>query len=278
MLLLANAELFDQYIAKAAATYVQFDAEAYQARRESDAGEYIRIGSTAVIQITGPTTYKYDFWSYYMGGTSYQGLSAKLNAANADTAVQKIVLLFDTPGGEVTGLQEIAGQIKASDKNITAFVDPCCASAGLWMASQCSRIVGIPSAEIGSLGVQAVAGSYAERLKKDGIDVTIFRAAISPDKNLGHPYEAMSDTAREYIQERVDKKGEQFVATVAAGRGVPEAVVREQFGKGRMLDAEDAVKVGLMDGIMSLSSLLAENTTQPTPTQRRHAMVRRPRS
>lgn len=216
------------------------------------------VDSTAIVQINGPLSYKYDFWSWLMGGASYQGLSAQLSAIENDSSVDRVILVMDTPGGEVTGITELAEQIASSTKQVIAFIDPCCASAGLWIASQADRITGVKSLEIGSLGVQAMTVSYAEMFKKAGIDISIFRAAISPDKNLGHPYEPMNDDAKEYIQGRVDKYGQAFVSMVAKGRGKDDKYVMENFGKGRMLDAEEAMAVGLIDDVTTWGALMAE--------------------
>jgi len=279
-LLLANIDAYDDWIARAALRQQAFSDEAFMASRHTDAAEFDIYGTDAVIGVQGPLTYRYDMWSWYFGGTSYVGLSSKLMAAIANTNIERIVMVFDTPGGEVTGLPELARTIKDSPKPIVAVVDPCCASAGVWLASQASRIVSIESGEIGSLGVQCVAKSYTEALKQAGIDVQIFRAAISPEKNLAHPYEPLDDKAKAYLQDRVDRKGEQFVAAVAAGRGVTEAAVLEKFGQGRMLESAEALNVGFIDAVGSVASVLAEGTkkTVSATTGRRSAKLSTARS
>ena len=258
-LVLANMELYQNWIAKGAAKFTAYEAESYQAGMQQDMAEYHMAGSDAIIQIAGPLSYKYDFWTWLTDGSSYQGLMAQLAAANANTSVNRVILLMDTPGGEITGLPEAARAIAQSSKPVVAMVDPCCASAGLWLASQASRIVSIESGEVGSLGVQCMAVSYAKMFEAEGLDVRLVRAAISPEKNLAHPYEPLTDSAMEYLQGRVDRAGEKFIATVAAGRNVSEADVLANFGQGRMLDADEAIAVGLIDEIGSLGGLLSES-------------------
>lgn len=217
----------------------------------------LMVGSDAIIQVTGPLSYKYDFWSWYCDGCSYQGISTKLDAAMGSLDCKRIVMIFDTPGGEVTGLPELARKIRECGKETVAVVDPCCASAGLWLATQCQSIVCIESGEVGSLGVQCTAVSYAKMLEEEGIDVRIIRASISPDKNAAHPYEPMNEKALAYLQSRVDKMGERFVADVAAGRKCKPDAVLEKFGKGKMLDADEALAAGLIDSIGTLAGVLA---------------------
>lgn len=270
MLVLAHVERYQEWISRASLQPI--DASAFQAASEMDGVSFKAIGDDAVIEVTGPLSYKMDFWSWMMGGASYTSIRKQVRAAENDEDIQRIVMIFDTPGGEVTGIVELAKVLRDCKKEIVAFVDPLCASAGLWLASQCDSILSTESGEIGSLGVQAIAFSQAEYLKKTGLDVKVIRAAISPDKNLGHPYEDLGEKAVEYLQERVDKKGVQFVEAVASGRGVTEKKVKEQFGKGRMLDADEALAVGLIDGISSLEDALYKK--KPTGKRKRRASLR----
>lgn len=267
-LLLANMDAYQAWFQRGAAKFTGFDEVSYQASAAADMGEYHVSGSDAVIQVVGPLTYKYDFWSWYMGGSSYQGIMAQLAAIEANADVRRVIMLMDTPGGEVTGVAEASRAIKACSKPVVALVDPCCASAGLWLASQTSRIVSIESGEIGSLGVQCMAVSYAEMMKEQGIDVRLIRASVSPDKNLAFPYEPLDDKAVAYLQDRVDRAGQRFVDAVAAGRNVSSKDVLAKFGQGRMLEAGEALDAGLIDDIGTLASVLAESRTSAISSAR----------
>lgn len=258
-LLLANLDLYQAWVDRGAAKFSGYDDDAYQASAAMDMNEYHLAGTDAVIPVVGPLTYKYDFWSWYMGGTSYQGLMSQIQAAEGNGDVRRIILLMDTPGGEVTGVSEAGRAIKNCSKPTVAMVDPCCASAGLWLASQAKRIVSVESGEIGSLGVQCMAVSYSAMMEKAGIDIKLIRASISPDKNLAFPYEPLGEKATEYLQDRVDRAGQRFVDAVADGRNVTSEDVLAKFGKGKMLEASEAVEVGLIDEIGTLSGLLAES-------------------
>lgn len=251
-IILADIARYEDCIAKAAMR-LQATQPDFQAKRI----ELQRAGSDAIIPVTGPLVYREDFWSWMMDATDYESIRIRLEMAAMDPEVSRVILVFDTPGGEVTGLTEIASLLGSYGKPTVAVVDPLCASAGLWIASQCDSIVSVPSGEIGSLGVQAVHASYYEMFKKTGLDIKVFRASISPEKNLGHPYEDRSESADKYMQARVDKWGMRFVETVASGRGVTTEEVLSKFGKGQMLDSDDAKAVGLIDEIGSLRSVLA---------------------
>lgn len=255
MLLLADLDKYAEYVAKNVARI-----SAMEARYDPSEGEteYHKMGSNAVIQVVGPLSYKSDFWTWYMGGVSYKSLCQKIAAANANADIKKIVLAFDTPGGEVTGCQMAARTIRESAKPIEAAIDSTCASAGLWLASQCTKITCVESGEIGSLGVQGVVTTVAKMLEMAGVEKTVFRSSISPDKNLGSGVEPLTDEAKEYFQARVDKWGEAFLGDVAVGRGVSREVALDKFGKGRMMFADEALEAGLIDAIGSLDSVLSD--------------------
>lgn len=273
MFLLANLESLQEHIELALRKHagVPFDAAALRKWEEMDACQYAVVGSDALIEVSGPTSYKPSMWAWYYGGCSYLGLQARMEAAIKDETVTRLVLVFDTPGGQVTGLAECAAFVKNCGKPTVALVDPQCASAGLYIASQCNRIVSIPSGEIGSLGTQGTFVSYAEMYKKMGLDIYILRADISPDKNALHPYEPLNKAGLKDMQARIDKMGEAFVAAVAEGRKTDRAGVLANFGQGRMLDADEALKVGLIDEIGTMKSVLAESVSVAKDSRRKNS-------
>lgn len=273
MLLLADLERYTARLLRAG----EIDAGArdrFEARNTEES--FTLVGSTALIQVGGAISYTSDFMSWFYGGSCYTDIQQKLRMANMDPDVKRIVMIFDTPGGDVTGCRETARMIKSSAKPVDAMIDPECASAGLWLASQCRSITSIESGEVGSLGVQSMLRSVYRDLKESGIDIAVIRAAISPDKNLGHPYEEMTDEAKAVRQNRADKWGEAFLADVASGRGVTRDVALEKFGKGKMFYADEAIEVGLIDRIGTLESVLAENQPmqQPKKPSARYAAMR----
>ncbi len=111
--------------------------------------------------------------------------------------------------------------------------------------------------------------------EEEGIDVAIIRSDISPDKNIGHPYEPMDDEAKKYLQERVDRIAQVFISDVCAGRGCTPEHAKENFGKGRMLDCNQAMDVGLIDEVGTLASVLTEQTSSTRKRTNARLMHRR---
>lgn len=260
-LLLANESRYEAHAQRSMAVKAA-TGEVYAARDEGPKLEV--VGNVAVIQVSGGLTFRNDFWSWLFGGCSYEDIQAQIAMAENSTLVDRVILRFDTPGGEVTGIMECADTIFNCKKHTTAVVDPECASAGLWLASQCKSLVSVRSGMVGSLGVQAVTKNYYKMMQEAGIDVKIFRASISPNKNMGHPYEARTENADAELQVIVDKWGDRFVNAVARGRKVTADTVLAKFGQGKMLEASEAIDAGLIDGYGTIQSVLSNNRKSAT--------------
>ena len=94
--------------------------------------------------------------------------------------INQIILYLDTPGGQALGVEELVSDIAkaAARKDITAYVDGLCASAGFWIASPATRIIATRSAEVGSLGVFILHADFSRALDQAGITPTFVVARI----------------------------------------------------------------------------------------------------
>jgi signal peptide peptidase SppA len=213
--------------------------------------------SIAVIPVTGVIEHHSDWMMEMFGGTSVDGLRDMLRGAMADPDVRAIVLDIDSPGGTVAGVPELADEIRAmrgGDKPIVAVANAFAASAAYWLGAQADELVVAPSAQVGSIGVYAMHQDISGMLAQDGIDVTLVSAG--PHKVEGNMFEPLTDEARADLQSRVDESYGMFVEAVAAGRRVPTAQVKADFGGGRMVTAKAAVKAGMADRVGTLDDTL----------------------
>ena len=83
---------------------------------------------------------------------STRRLAQVVTALAADPSIATIVLDCDSPGGSCTGVVEAADAVYAAakKKRVVAIVNPLCASAAFWIASQASEVIAVPSADIGT--------------------------------------------------------------------------------------------------------------------------------
>ena len=215
------------------------------------------FGVAALIQIYGVISQRMSLMSDISGGCSTQKLTSQFRAALADPGVKAIVFDVDSPGGAVEGVPELAEEIYKSrgKKKTIAVVNSLCASAAYWLACSADELVVTRSGQVGSIGVFCAHEDVSAALEKMGVKVSLISAGKF--KTEGNPYEPLSDEARAAIQQKVDAFYDMFVKSVAQGRGVSQASVREGFGQGRLVVAGDAVKQGMADSIATLDETLA---------------------
>ena len=220
-------------------------------------------GATAVIPIIGPLRRRPSLLMQLLGlgeESTYGAIGRNLNVALADRQVENIVLQIDSPGGTVGGLPELADALARAGrtKPITAVADGLAASAAFWLASQAGRFVATPSAELGSVGVFLLHIDASRMADAEGLTPTFIASDISPFKTEGNELEPLTDEAKNFLQGEVNTIGQSFVRAVARGRKVSESTVTTLFGKGRMVLAPAAHRVGMVDGIETFDRVLAQ--------------------
>jgi len=215
-------------------------------------------GAVAVIPIRGVIAHRMGSMDNSSGGTSCESISALIDQVAGDPNVPTIVYDFDTPGGTVPGVQELAAKMFAlrGKKQQIAMVQGQACSAGYWLASQCDEIVSIPSGTAGSIGVFCAHEDLSAALEKEGIKVTLISAGKY--KVAGNAFEVLRADEKAIIQARVDEAYGAFVKDVARGRGVTPAAVRSGYGEGRALSVKDALAAGLIDRVSSMDQVIGQ--------------------
>ena len=225
-------------------------------RPASNSGRGRKVG---IIPTTGPIDQKPSMF----GGTSIQELSRDLRAMASEA--DAIVLDVDSPGGFISGVEDMANEIAAVSREtpIVAISNSMMASAALWLSSGATEIFATNGSETGSIGVVAMHANMAGAMASAGIEVSIITSADF--KAEANPFEALSDDGRDHIQARVDEIHKTFVKAVSVGRGVSPSEVNAKFGKGRVLSADQALAVGMVDRIGTLSDAVARAATLSRP-------------
>lgn len=214
----------------------------------------IRNG-VAVVPLVGAVYPRANMVSASSGGTSLDTVMRDFRVAESSGDVHRTVILIDSPGGVVSGLGEAAEVLRAAAKPLTAFVTGQAASAAYWLAAQASEIVMDRAAMVGSIGV------VASMSRQESADSSGRRSyeIVSSGAPLKRP-DPSTEEGRAAIQRDVDALESVFVADVAAGRRVAEGVVREQFGRGAMVAAAEAVRAGMADRVGTLEGVLSEGS------------------
>lgn len=203
----------------------------------------------AVVPLCGPIVPRANVMTEMSGATSLQMTTLAFNAALDDPAAKAIVLLCDSPGGVVTGIQEFAGMVAAARgvKPVVAYVQGAACSAAYWIASACEAIVAAPTAVLGSIGVVMV-------LDRDNGKTVSVVSSGAPKKRV----DPETEDGRAELLRTLDDLHAVFVADVAANRGRTSQYVEEHFGQGGVLVGARAVAAGLADRLGTFEEVLAE--------------------
>ena len=224
----------------------------------------VEQGGIAVIPLMGPIMPRAGAMSEMSGARSLHDFRSDFRAAVNEPDVTAIVLQIDSPGGVVSGVPEMAAEIRKArgTKPIIAVADYFAASAAYWIATAADELVVSPSAEVGSVGVYAAHRDHSERLASEGVKTTYIHAG--ENKVELAPEFPLSDEARAHVQEQVDQTYEMFVSDVAKSRRTTKKDVIANFGGGRMAMAPQAVAAGMADRVATLDEVLAGLTPKGT--------------
>jgi capsid assembly protease len=247
---------FDMMIGIATREYSDMEAVLATPLERRQSGMVNMRNGVAVINVYGPIFPHADMFTDISGATSVETLMLRFGEAINAPEVKAIILNVDSPGGNVTGINEFSNMIYNSRgiKPIVAYTGGLCASAGYWIASSADKIVADRTAFIGSIGVVTAWTDDSEARKKEGfVDYEIV-SSQTPDKRR----DPNSKEGRAKIQAEIDALADIFFETVARNRGTNVQFVGENYGKGGVLLSDEAVKVGMADSLGSLEGVIAQ--------------------
>lgn len=217
-----------------------------------------RPGGIAVIPVVGTLVKRTMGIQAASGLMSYDEIGDRLDAALADPQIGGILLDLDSPGGEASGVFELAARIRAASaiKPIWAHANDAAYSAAYAIAAACQRLTLSQTAGVGSIGVIALHVDQSVRDAKDGLHYTAVYAG--GHKNDFSPHEPLTPQASTALQAEVDRLYAIFVNQVAGMRSLDADTVRAT--EAGVFYGEQAVAAGLADAVLPLEQVLAEFT------------------
>lgn len=171
-----------------------------------------------------------------------------IDDALADKSVKGMLLYVNSPGGAVTGGEQLHDAILrfAEKKPVVVSMGGIAASAGYMISVPANRIFALNSTLTGSIGVIMQAPDVSGLLGKIGI--TVDQLVSGPLKGQPSMVKPLSPQGREMLQGLIENFYDQFVGMVAQGRHMDIARVKA-LGDGRPYSGQQAVKNGLVDQI-----------------------------
>lgn len=207
---------------------------------------------TAILYIEGPLTAKSTGMEMFCGGTSYEGLKEDFADA-VELGAKTVVWMVDSPGGEAATMLDTANYLRKmaddNDVKIISYVDGgMAASAAYGLICVSDDIVAQADASVGSIGVLVRLMNDSKHLEQEGYERTFVTAGSEKV-----PFSEDGSFRKEFledIQYKVDKLYESFTSHVATHRGMSVEAVKAT--EARTYLADDAMRIGLVDKVMSL--------------------------
>jgi protease-4 len=163
-----------------------------------------------------------------------------------------MVLVVDSPGGQVAGTDLLAEAIKKSTTPVVAFIDGLAASAAYWIISGADKIIASSDLDrIGSIGTMLMAEDLRPALEQLGVKFHEVYATLSVDKNsdINQVLDGKYDQYRENVLDIINAK---FLSTVKEYR--PN--LNETAITGKIYFAPQAIELGLIDQIGSFEQAI----------------------
>jgi protease-4 len=158
-----------------------------------------------------------------------------------------LLLRIDSPGGTVGDSQEIHAalmRLREEGCRVVASFGNISASGGVYIGVAAEKVVANPGTITGSIGVILRGNNISKLLKRVGVSFETVKSGLY--KDILSPDRGLTEAERELLQSLIDSSYDQFVAAVAAGRGLPEKKVRA-FADGRVFSGAQALELGLVD-------------------------------
>jgi signal peptide peptidase SppA len=224
---------------------------------------YIAEDGTGVIPIAGVIGKGLSPLEKMTGAVDVSDISETIDDYAMNPQVTRIAFQVSSPGGTVTGVEELANKVRNIAKPTMSYSDTEMASAAYWIAAAADKVVASPSSTIGSIGVYMVVADYSEAAKAEGIKMIVIKAG--QHKAIGVPGAEVTADQQTHLQEGVDEIWGDFKAAVLKTRKMVKAEDMEgQVFSGKQAAQRNLV-TGLADSFNEAVEMWAENSIAPAP-------------
>jgi protease IV len=199
----------------------------------------------AVLEISGPI------------GTQVRGpeMVRTIKGLAEDPRIRAVVVEIDSPGGSASVSDAIHRALaRLSQKKPTvAFVMTGALSGGYLIACATQKIVALPTALVGSIGVIFTRPVIQELMEKVGVKMVVTHEGRL--KAMFQPWRDPTAEEQEKVEALTQEYYGWFVDAVSKARGLPEETVRG-YATGEMFSARSAKEMGLIDELGDMETAL----------------------
>lgn len=183
--------------------------------------------------------------------------AAEIAKVRADSTVKAVVFRVASPGGSVLASEKIKQEIDLlrKDKPVIASYGDYAASGGYWISNSCDKIFSDATTLTGSIGVFSMIPDFSNTAK-NLLHVNITSVSSNRHGDMYSMMRPLNAQEVESMQKSVNDIYDAFLENVASGRNMTADAVNE-IAQGRVWAGSDALKIGLVDEIGTLSDAVA---------------------
>ena len=213
-------------------------------------------GSMATMPVYGKMFPRANMMTRLSGGVSTRKLGRAIDEVEEREDIDKVMMVFDSPGGSVQGLTNTARKIRNMETETVAFAEGLMASAAYFVGSAADRVVASPDSMVGAIGSVAKIVSRAGKLEDEGYDVKVIRSAEKKAKP--NPSEPIDEDSVKEVQKLVNAAHEQFVRQVAINLDLSEETVSNTMADGSVINGSEAEGTNFVDDVATIDEVMDE--------------------
>ena len=197
-----------------------------------------RRNGVGVVEIYGPIG----------SGTQVAEQLKLLNNALMSKRIRALLLDIDSPGGTVGGSEALYFLLQrvAKKKPVVAYIRGVGASGAYLLSCAAAKIISLPSALVGSIGVLYVRPALQDLLERFGIALSVYKGGRL--KDMTGFWRSPTDEENEKFESLIAEVHESFIQSVVEGRKLEMEKVSE-MATGEVFTGMRAKKLGLVDEV-----------------------------
>ena len=196
----------------------------------------------------------------FSNAINLSNLEDKIKAAFDIYNVKAVALSINSPGGSPVQSELIVKRIRelSEEKEIPvyAFAEDVAASGGYMLALAGEEIYAHKASIVGSIGVISAGFGYPGAIEKLGIERRVYTAGES--KSLMDPFKPEVEKDVKMMKTLLKDVHSFFKEFVKEARGDKLKDIQKNIFSGQVWNGEEATKIGLIDGVGDMRSIMKE--------------------
>ncbi|MDP6139474.1 MAG: signal peptide peptidase SppA [Candidatus Woesearchaeota archaeon] len=210
-------------------------------------------GNVAVIDITGTIVADKDANFLFEDVTSSDEIRKLIRKADKNNRIKAIIFKINSPGGSAVASEEIANEIKKTNKTTVAWIREIGTSGAYWIASSADYVISNRMSITGSIGVIASYLGFSDFLKEH--NVSYERLVAGSLKDMGSPFKELTPGEKALFEKSLDAIHDYFVDEIAKNRNLRKSDVKK-IATGMFYLGVEAKELGLVDELGSREEVI----------------------